>query len=353
MKNRRSTRVLNLGGVQIGGAYPVRIQSMTNTKTADIPATLAQIEALVKAGCDFVRLAVPDQAAADALPTLVRAAPCPLVADIHFDYRLALRAIAAGMAGLRLNPGNIGSAAGVQAVAAAAKDAGTVIRIGVNGGSLEKELLERYGGVTAKAMVESALRHCALLEDCGFADIKLSLKATSLPLTLAAYRGIADRVDYPLHIGLTEAGTRLRGSIHSAMTIGILLEEGIGDTIRVSLAGDPLAEVWTAKEILRGLELLPGGFTVIACPTCGRTEIDVEGIARQIENALAERKAPRPVKIAVMGCVVNGPGEARDADIGIAGGKGEGLLFCKGEICGKYANDRLAAALLAKLEEIL
>lgn len=352
LKERRPTRTISLGRVLVGGANPLSIQSMTNTKTADLEGTLAQIDRLYQAGCDIVRLAVPDLEAALALGELVKKAPLPLVADIHFDYRLALTALNQGIAGLRLNPGNIGGLERVRLVAREAEAGNVPIRIGVNGGSLEKELLAKYGGLCPEAMVESALKHVRILEECNFDKLKISLKASSLPMTVAAYRLMAQKTDYPLHIGLTEAGTEKRGSLRSAMAISILLAEGIGDTIRVSLTGDPVKEIWVAKEILKALELRKEGIEFISCPTCGRTFIDVERIALVVEEALENLKPARPLKIAVMGCAVNGPGEAKDADCGIAGGKGEGILFCKGEVCGRYPNDQLAQALIDKAWEL-
>jgi len=353
---RKKTKTIYLGGIPIGGGHPISIQSMTNTPTADHEATIAQINALAAAGCEIVRLAIPDQESADKLPLLLARSKAPLVADIHFDYRLALAAIKAGVQGLRLNPGNIGGQAKVREVAAAAKDLGIPIRIGVNGGSLEKDLLARYGGVNSEAMVESAMRHVAMLEEEGFEDIKISLKSSDLPMTIAAYRKVSAMTDYPLHIGITEAGTKNKGGIKSAIGLGVLLAEGIGDTMRVSLAGDPLAEVRLAKDILRFLGIRRGGFDFIVCPTCARTAIDVEGIALALEEALEGIEPPSPLKIAVMGCAVNGPGEARDADIGIAGGAREtkkGLLFCQGEIVGRYDNDLLATVLIDKVKELI
>ena len=350
---RRDSRPVMLGGLQIGGDAPLTIQSMNTTRSADVPATLAQLHQLAAAGCDIGRLAVADQADADALPQIVRQSPLPLVADIHFDYRLALAAIKAGMAGLRLNPGNIGGAERVKQVAQAARSAGIPIRVGVNGGSLDKDLLAKYGGVTAEAMVESAGRHIELLEDAGFFDIKISLKASRLPLMLAAYRRMAAICDYPLHIGVTEAGLPGMGSVKSALGIGILLAEGIGDTLRVSLTGDPLAEVRLAQDILRLLGLRPGGIEVISCPTCGRTEVDVAALAQAVQNELAGLDPIKPLSIAVMGCAVNGPGEAREADIGIAGGKNSGLLFAKGEIIGRFGEEELLGELLKRIKEYL
>lgn len=334
-----------MGNVPIGGGAPVVIQSMTNTDTADASATLRQIEELAQAGCQLVRVTVPDGAAAAALPRLIAASPVPLIADIHFDYRLALAALDAGIAGLRLNPGNIGGSDKVRQVAIAAKAAGAPIRVGVNSGSLAKEMLARHGGVQAEALVESALNEIAQLEDADFFDIVVSLKASNVPLMLEAYRQLAEQVDYPLHIGVTEAGTPRRGSIKSAVGIGALLAQGLGDTLRVSLSGDPVQEIFVAKEILRSLGLYRQGVEYIVCPTCGRTKIDLPSIAEEIERRVEaldlENKLSKPLKLAIMGCVVNGPGEAREADVGLAGGNGEGALFVKGQIVGKYPAERL------------
>lgn len=348
---RKKTRRVYIGSVPVGDGAPVTVQSMTNTPTADVAATAAQIRALTAAGCDIVRLAVPDMAAAKALGEIIRAVEVPLVADIHFDYRLALEAIRQGIAALRLNPGNIGSAERVRAVTQAAKAAHIPIRIGVNAGSLDKALLAKYGRPTASALVESALQHIRLLEAEDFHDIKISLKAHDVPLTLAAYREMSAAVDYPLHLGITEAGTPQSGKIKSAVGIGALLAEGIGDTIRVSLTGDPIIEVQVANEILKALGLREYGPTLIACPTCGRTAIDLPRIAAAVEARLAE--VQRPLQVAVMGCVVNGPGEAREADVGIAGGRGEGLVFRKGEIVRRVPEDRLVDELFKEIEALL
>ncbi|MCL1873705.1 MAG: flavodoxin-dependent (E)-4-hydroxy-3-methylbut-2-enyl-diphosphate synthase [Clostridiales bacterium] len=349
---RRLSHVVHVGDVAIGGDNPIVIQSMTNTPTADTGATLLQIKALAAAGCQLVRVAVPDMEAAESLPALIKRSPLPLIADIHFDHRLALAAIRGGIHGLRLNPGNIGSQIRVKEVVAAAKMENISIRIGVNGGSLEKDLLARYGGPTAEALVESALRHVALLEEESFSNIKISLKSSRLPLMVQAYRLIAKKIDYPLHIGLTEAGSFERGSIRSAAALSILLSEGIGDTLRISLTGDPVREIFVAKELLKALELRQEGYTFISCPTCGRCQIDVESISRQVEEHFAGITPTRPLRLAIMGCTVNGPGEAREADLGIAGGKGQGLLFCRGEIVGKYPNHQLAHALIEAAEEL-
>ena len=345
---RKKTRQIKIGGVPIGGGAPISVQSMTNTKTTDTAATVAQINALVATGCDIVRLAVPDMAAAENLHNIIAAVNVPLVADIHFDYRLALKSIDEGIAALRLNPGNIGGEDKVKQVVAAAKAKKIPIRIGVNAGSLDKKLLAKYGGVTAEAMVESALEHVKILEEQGFYDIKISLKAHDVPLTLAAYRLMSEKRDYPLHLGITEAGTQTGGVIKSAVGIGALLAEGIGDTIRVSLTGDPVTEVKTANEILKSLGLKEYGPTLIACPTCGRTDIDLPKIAAEVEKRLVGITAP--ISVAVMGCVVNGPGEAREADVGIAGGKGEGLVFRRGEILRKVPESELVDELFKEIE---
>ena len=351
MIQRKKTRQIAIGNVKIGGGAPISVQSMTNTKTTDTKATVAQIKALEAAGCDIVRLAVPDMAAPENIANIKRQVDVPLVADIHFDYRLALKAIEQGIDALRINPGNIGDEARVKAVVEAAKMKRIPIRIGVNAGSLDKKLLVKYGKVTAEALVESAMEHVHILEKLDFHDIKISLKAHDVPLTLDAYRLMSETVDYPLHLGITEAGTVNTGIIKSAVGIGALLAEGIGDTFRISLTGDPVNEVKVANEILKALGLKEYGPTLISCPTCGRCNIDLPSIAAQVEKRLENVK--KPVKVAVMGCVVNGPGEARDADIGIAGGKGEGLVFRKGEIIGKVPEDELIDALFAELDKIV
>lgn len=351
MITRRKTRQIAIGNVKIGGGAPISVQSMTNTKTTDTEATVAQIKALQDAGCDIVRLAVPDMTAAENIANIKVQVNIPLVADIHFDYRLALKAIEQGIDALRINPGNIGDEERVKAVVTAAKAKHIPIRIGVNAGSLDKKLLAKYGKVTAKALVESAMKHVRILEKLDFHDIKISLKAHDVPLTIEAYRLMSQTVDYPLHLGITEAGTVNTGIIKSAVGIGALLAEGIGDTFRISLTGDPVNEVKVANEILKALGLKEYGPTLISCPTCGRCNIDLPSIAAKVEKRLDGIK--KPVKVAVMGCVVNGPGEARDADIGIAGGKGEGLLFRKGEIIGKVPEDKLVDALFAELDKII
>ena len=334
---RKQTRTVNIGSVAIGGDNPVRVQSMCNTDTRDVLATVMQINQLAEAGCEIVRLAVPDDKAAAALATIREQSPVPLIADIHFDYRLALAAMDAGLEGLRINPGNIGGEDKVDAVVRAASERGAPIRIGVNGGSLEKDLLKQFGGPTPEAMVESGLRHVRLLEKRGFHDIKISLKTSSVLNTIAAYRLMTEQVDYPLHIGITEAGTLVRGAVKSAVGLGILLADGIGDTMRVSLTHDPVAEIGVAYEILRSLGLRERGPEIISCPTCGRTEIHLIELAEQVEEAL--RGVDEVFTVAVMGCVVNGPGEAKEADIGIAGGRGLGIIFKKGEVVRKVKGD--------------
>ena len=351
MFERRKTRQIHIGNVAVGGGAPVSVQSMTNTKTTDTEATLAQIRALKAAGCEIVRVAVPDMAAAKNLGNIIKASPVPLVADIHFDYKLALEAIAQGIDALRLNPGNIGSHARVAEVVRAAKGAGIPIRIGVNAGSLDHKLLEKYGGVTAEALVESAMEHVRILEDLDFYDMKISLKAHDVSLTLAAYRRMSERTAYPLHLGITEAGTPRTGIVKSAVGIGALLAEGIGDTIRVSLTGDPTVEVRVANEILKSLGLKEYGPSLVACPTCGRTSIDLPAIAARVEERL--KRMEDPIEVAVMGCVVNGPGEARGADVGIAGGKGEGLVFRKGEIIRKVPEASLVEELFKEIDRVL
>ena len=351
LKKRRPTRQIHIGKVAIGGGAPISVQSMTNTKTTDTEATVAQIRALQAAGCDIVRLAVPDMEAAKNLGNILRQVTVPLVADIHFDYKLALEAIHQGIHALRLNPGNIGGEEKVKAVVEAAKEAGIPIRIGVNAGSLDKKILKKYGGVTPEALVESAMEHVRILEALDFHDMKISLKAHDVPLTIAAYRLMSQTVDYPLHLGITEAGTVNTGIIKSAVGIGALLAEGIGDTFRISLTGDPVVEVRVANEILKSLGLKEYGPTLVACPTCGRTSIDLPAIAAQVEEKLKDIE--EPIEVAVMGCVVNGPGEARGADVGIAGGNGEGLIFRKGEIVRKVPEADLVNELFQEIDQIL
>ncbi len=341
---RRLTRKIQVGKVAVGGDAPVSVQSMCNTDTRDVAATSAQIEVLANAGCEIVRCAVPDEAAAAALASICVQSQIPMIADIHFDYRLALMSLEAGVAGLRLNPGNIGERWKVEEVVRACAERSVPIRIGVNSGSLEKELLEQYGHPTAEAMVASALGHIRILEDLNYRDIKVSLKSSDVRRTVAAYRLLAEQVDYPLHIGVTEAGTTWSGTIKSAVGLGALLYDGIGDTLRVSLTSDPVEEVRVGWEILKSLELRERGPVFISCPTCGRCQIDLIEIAEEVEQRLSD--LPCRISIAVMGCVVNGPGEAREADLGIAGGKGQGLLFRKGEVIRKVPQDKLADALI-------
>ena len=348
---RRKTRQIQVGSVKIGGGAPVSVQSMTNTKTQNAQATLAQIRRLADLGCDIIRCAVPDQEAALALKDITAGSPIPVIADIHFDYRLALQAIESGVDGLRLNPGNIGGPDKVRAVVEAARARHLPIRIGVNAGSLPRDLLEKYGHPTPEALVEAAWRHIHILEDMEYGNIKVSLKCHDVPLTLAAYRLLASQCDYPLHVGITEAGTVHSGLIKSAVWIGALLAEGIGDTIRVSLTGDPAEEVKAGFEILKALGLRQHGATLISCPTCGRTSIDLEKLAGQVEAHLAGIK--EPITVAVMGCVVNGPGEAREADVGIAGGKGEGLVFRRGEVLKKVPEEDLIPSLFVEIDKIL
>ena len=347
---RRPTRRIVVGGVPIGGGAPVVVQSMTNTDTRDWRATVNQIKRLEDEGCELVRVAVPDETAVEQLPSIRKAIRIPLIADIHFDYRLALDALRAGVDGLRLNPGNIGGPDKVRKVVEMARERAVPIRIGVNGGSLEKDLLARYGHPTPEAMVESALRHIRILEDLEFDLIKVSLKSSDVLHTVASYRLLSSKVDYPLHLGVTEAGTLVDGTIKSALGIGILLFEGIGDTIRVSLTKDPEEEIPVAYGILRSLKLRERGVELVSCPTCGRTEIDLIGLAEKVERIL--RRVRTPLRVAVMGCVVNGPGEAREADVGIAGGRGTGLLFSKGGRLEKVPEAELIPRLLAEVERI-
>ena len=342
------TREITVGDIKIGGGAPVSVQSMCNTRTDDVDATVAQILRLERAGCDVIRVAVPDMTAAKALAAIKKRIHIPLVADIHFDYRLALAALDGGVDKVRLNPGNIGSTERVRAVARACEARHVPIRIGVNSGSVERELLEKYGGPTAEAMVESALNHARILEDVGFSDIAISVKSSTVSRTVAAYRLISQKCDYPLHLGVTEAGTETLGAINSAVGIGTLLNEGIGDTIRVSLTADPEREVEAGIAILKAAGLRSGGVKLVSCPTCGRTRIDLVALAHEVEGRL--RGCRKDITVAVMGCAVNGPGEAREADFGVAGGDGEGILFQKGKIVAKLPYDRLADGLLELIE---
>ena len=328
---REHTKVIKIGDRVIGGGNPILIQSMTNTKTEDVEATVAQIQALTAAGCDIIRCAVPTMEAAEALGEIKKQITIPLVADIHFDYKLALAAIEHGADKIRINPGNIGSRERVQAVVDVAKERNIPIRVGVNSGSLEKELVEKYHGVTAEGIVESALDKVHLIEDMGYDNLVISIKSSDVMMCARAHELIATKTNYPLHVGITESGTLYSGNIKSAVGLGIILYQGIGDTIRVSLTGDPLEEIRSAKRILKTLGLRKGGIEVVSCPTCGRTQIDLIGLANQVER-MVEDIPLNDIKVAVMGCVVNGPGEAKEADIGIAGGKGTGMLIKKGEI---------------------
>ena len=344
------TRQIQVGGVAVGGGAPVSIQSMLNTKTTDVEGSLSQIRALAAAGCEIARLAVPDMEAAAGFGKIAAQSPLPLVADIHFDYRLAIAAAEGGAAKIRISPGNIGGEDRVKAVVDCCKAHHISIRIGVNGGSLDKALLHKYGHPTPEALVESAFSHIALLEKYGFYDICVSMKSSSVPLMMAAYRLFAEKSDYPLHLGVTETGTETMGVIKSAMGIGGLLCMGIGDTIRVSLTADPVKEVLAAKSILKAAGLRKEGVNLIACPTCGRTKIDLIGLAGRVEEALRDCK--KPLTVAVMGCIVNGPGEAREADVGIAGGEDCGVLFVKGELKEKLPYDELLPALLRYIDKL-
>lgn len=334
----------------MGGDAPCSVQSMCNTDTRDVAATLGQITALAGVGCEIIRCAVPDMDAAVALGEIKGASPLPVIADIHFDYKLALKVLEGGIDGLRLNPGNIGDKWKVEEVVKAASERNVPIRIGVNAGSLEKELLQKYGHPTAEAMVESALGHVRILEELGYQEIKISLKASDVMKTVTAYRLLSQQVDYPLHIGITEAGTLFSGTIKSSVGLGILLADGIGDTMRVSLTGDPVDEVRVGYEILKSLGLRQRGVNFVSCPTCGRCQINLIKVAEEVERRL--QGVTKQITVAVMGCVVNGPGEAREADVGVAGGKGEGLVFRHGEIVRKVPEDQLADALLEEIEKL-
>lgn len=347
MMRRDETKRIQIGNVTIGGGNPVAIQSMTNTKTEDVKATVAQILALEKAGCEIIRCAVPTMEAAEALREIKKGIHIPLVADIHFDYRLAIAAIENGADKIRINPGNIGSRERIQAVVDKAKEYQVPIRVGVNSGSLEKELVEKYGKVTAKGLVESALDKVRLIEEMGYDKLVVSIKSSDVLMCVRAHELIADVCPYPLHVGITESGTVTAGNIKSSIGLGLILHQGIGDTIRVSLTGDPVEEIRSAKLILKTLGLRKGGIEVVSCPTCGRTKIDLIGLANQVERMVED--IPLDIKVAVMGCVVNGPGEAKEADIGIAGGIGEGLLIKKGEIVKKVKEEELLETLRQEL----
>jgi len=347
--HRKKTRSMHVGNVKIGGMAPVAVQSMTNTYTQDVKSTVSQIHGLEKAGCEIIRVAVPDLEAALAIARIKKEISIPLIADIHFDFRLAIQAARSGANGLRINPGNIGGNKKVKAVVDAANECGIPIRVGVNAGSLEKDLLEKYGGATAEAMVESAIRNIALLESFDFKQIKISIKASDVARTVEAYRLFSDKTDIPLHVGVTEAGGLYSGIVKSSLGIGMLLSEGIGDTIRVSLTRDPIEEVRVGYEILKALDIRRHGPEIISCPTCGRCNIGLFDIAEKVEKAVMFSSLP--IKIAIMGCVVNGPGEAKEADIGIAGGDGIGILFKKGKIVKKIPQEKLVEALLKEIAD--
>ncbi|MCX7711837.1 MAG: flavodoxin-dependent (E)-4-hydroxy-3-methylbut-2-enyl-diphosphate synthase [Clostridia bacterium] len=347
---RKKTKTIQVGDVTIGGHHPISVQSMTNTDTRDAEATIAQIKRLEEAGCDIVRVAVPDSEAAQSIKKIKKSIRVPLVADIHFDYKLALLSMENGADKIRINPGNIGDRERVRAVVEMAKERGIPIRIGVNSGSIEKPILEKYNGISPEGMVESALGHAAILEDLNFTDIAFSIKASSVPMTIAAYRLMSQKSDYPLHIGVTEAGTVYKGTIKSSVGLGCLLAEGIGDTIRVSLTGDPVEEIKAGIEILKALDLRTGGIEFVSCPTCGRCQLDLIDIANRVEEKL--QNMDKNIKVAVMGCAVNGPGEAREADIGIAGGKGEALLFKKGSIIRKIPQERIVEELMEEIQKL-
>ncbi len=345
----KTTREISVGNLKLGGNNPVWIQSMTNTKTEDAAATIKQINELEKAGCEIVRVAVPTMAAAKAIADIKKEIGIPLVADIHFDHRLALEAIRSGADKIRLNPGNIGSIDKVREVVELAKQNHVAIRIGVNGGSLDREIYEKYGGLTAEALVESAMQHVKILEDLDFYDMAISIKASDVAITVAAYKLLSEKVDYPLHLGITEAGTKFTSTVKSAIGIGALLLEGIGDTIRVTMTDEPVEEIEVAKKILEVLDLRSFGIKIIACPTCGRTQVDLIELAKKVEKEIA--KIDKQITVAIMGCAVNGPGEAKEADIGIAGGKGEYLLFKKGLVVRKVKEADVMEALLEEIEK--
>lgn len=347
---KKTTRVIKVGNRLIGGDNPISVQSMTNTRTKDIDSTIEQIKRLEASGCDIIRLAITDNEDAQAIKEIKKKIRIPMIADIQYDYKLALKSIENGIDGLRINPGNIGSLDRVKEIVKACKDNQISIRIGVNSGSIKKEFLKKYGGVNENSMVYSALEQVRLLESLDFTDIKISLKASNVPLTIKSYSKMAELCNYPLHLGITEAGPAWRGTIKSAVGIGSLLSQGIGDTIRISLTGDPVEEVRVAREILKSLDLLKEGIEIISCPTCGRTEIDLIDIVKQAEERL--ETIDKHIKVAIMGCPVNGPGEAREADIGLAGGKGEGLIFRKGKIIKKVKEDKLLDALIEEIENL-
>ncbi len=346
----RNSRQIELGGLKVGGGAPVTVQSMTKTDTRDIAATVAQIKSLEKAGCDIVRIAVPDMDAAKSLGEIKKQTNIPIVSDIHFDYKLALEAVNQGVDGMRINPGNIGAKYRIKAVVDAVKERGIPIRIGVNSGSLEKDILKKYGSPTPEALAESAFRHVQILEDLDFTDIKISVKSTDVKKMIASYRILAERCEYPLHLGVTEAGTYEMGTIKSSIGIGTLLAEGIGDTIRVSLTGDPVDEIAVGFNILRSLGLRRNGIELISCPGCGRLEIDLMKLVKDVEDRIVGIELPRPIKVAILGCVVNGPGEASEADIGIAGGRGKGMLYKDGKLVRSFKEHQIVDELVKELE---
>ena len=346
----RNSRQIELGGLKVGGGAPVTVQSMTKTDTRDIAATVAQIKSLEKAGCDIVRIAVPDMDAAKSLGEIKKQTNIPIVSDIHFDYKLALEAVNQGVDGMRINPGNIGAKYRIKAVVDAVKERGIPIRIGVNSGSLEKDILKKYGSPTPEALAESAFRHVQILEDLDFTDIKISVKSTDVKKMIASYRILAEGCEYPLHLGVTEAGTYEMGTIKSSIGIGTLLAEGIGDTIRVSLTGDPVVEIAVGFNILRSLGLRRNGIELISCPGCGRLEIALMKLVKDVEDRIAGIELPRPIKVAILGCVVNGPGEASEADIGIAGGRGKGMLYKDGKLVRSFKEHQIVDELVKELE---
>ena len=348
----RQTRQITVGDIKVGGGAPITVQSMTKTDTRDISATVAQIKELEKAGCDIIRLAVPDMESAKSLGEIKRQVNIPLVSDIHFDYRLALEAINQGVDALRINPGNIGSKPRIRAVVDAAKEKSIPIRIGVNSGSLEKEILKQYGSPNAEALAESAFKHVRILEGLDFRDIKISVKSTDVRTMIEAYRIIAEQTDYPLHLGVTEAGTLKMGTIKSAIGIGTLLAEGIGDTIRVSLTGDPVQEIYAGIDILRSLGIRQNGVEIISCPGCGRLEIDLMKLVNEVEERVRNFHFDKPLKVAILGCVVNGPGEAAEADLGIAGGRGKGMLYKEGKLVKSLKEEELVDALIEQIEKV-
>jgi len=350
---QRNSRQIDLGGIKIGGGAPVTVQSMTKTDTRDIAATVSQIKSLEEAGCDIVRLAVPDMEAAKSLGEIKQQTNIPIVSDIHFDYKLALEAVKQGVDGMRINPGNIGAKYRIKAVVDAVKERGIPIRIGVNSGSLEKDILKKHGSPTPEALAESAFRHVEILEDLDFRDIKISVKSTDVKKMIASYRILAERCEYPLHLGVTEAGTYEMGTIKSSIGIGTLLAEGIGDTIRVSLTGDPVDEIAVGFNILRSLGLRRNGIELISCPGCGRLEIDLMKLVKDVEDRITDIELTRPIKVAILGCVVNGPGEASEADIGIAGGRGKGMLYKDGKLVRSFKESQIVDELVKELHTFL